>query len=294
VNEKLIVIGRGFLGIEVEKRAKEQGYAVICTNKTKQKNSVKLNIVNSKEVEEFVLKHNPKFIINCAVSGKIDYLENHQVEAFNVNTLGIKNLAKICKKRKIKIIHISTDSIFDGLRGNYSENDLPNPLNIYAKSKFLGEEELKNIAEDYIIIRTNFYGIDKRGNYFLNWILDSIKNKEEIKGFEDIIFSPVDIQTLSSIVIELLTKEYSGILHISSGKQISKFRFITKIVEFLGEDTKKIIPINYHQSLFNSKRPMNTTLNNKKSLKIIKTPIISIDQWLKNHKKEILDYIRNS
>jgi dTDP-4-dehydrorhamnose reductase len=293
VKEKLIIIGRGFLGTEIERRAKEQGYSVICTNKTNQKNSVKLDIVNSKEVEEFILKHNPKFIINCAVSGKIDYLENHQEEAFKVNTIGVKNLAMICKKKKIRIIHISTDSVFDGQKGNYSENDLPNPLNIYAKSKFLGEEELKNLGEDYIIIRTNFYGIDKRGNYFLNWILDSIKNKKIIKGFKNVIFSPVDIDTLSTIVIELLTKKYSGILHISSSEQISKFEFITKVLEFIGEDSKKIIPINYNQSLFNSTRPLNTSLNNKKSSEIIKIPIISIDQWLKNHKKEILGYIRN-
>ncbi len=94
-------------------------------------------------------------------------------------------------------------------------------------------------------------------------------------------------------MIELLTKKYSGILHISSSEQISKFEFITKVLEFIGEDSKKIIPINYNQSLFNSTRPLNTSLNNKKSSEIIKIPIISIDQWLKNHKKEILGYIRN-
>ena len=208
MKEKLIIIGRGFLGTKIEEKAKAQGYQVICTNKTNQKNSVKLNIINYKEVEEFILKHDPKFIINCAVSGKIDYLENHQEDAFKVNTTGIKNLATICKKKKIRIIHISTDSVFDGQKGNYSENDLPVPLNVYAKSKFLGEEELKNLVDDYVIIRTNFYGIDKRGNYFLNWVLDSIKNKKTIEGFKNVIFSPVDIDTLSTIVIELLTKKY--------------------------------------------------------------------------------------
>ena len=102
MNKKIVIIGKGFLGTEVEKEAKKQGYTVTCTNKTKNIGSEELDIINRKEVDSFISKHHPQFVINCAASGKIDFLEEHQDEAFNVNTLGIKNLSLVCKKRSRK------------------------------------------------------------------------------------------------------------------------------------------------------------------------------------------------
>lgn len=287
---KIAIIGKGFLGTCIEKEAIKQGFTVVATKTRRNKNSEELDITKIKEIENFLSKHDPKFVINCAASTNIDFLEEHEEDAVKVNITGVKNLAISCSQKKIRLIHISTDSVFDGKNKNYSEEDVTNPLNVYANSKVLGEAEVKKIKNS-LIVRTNFYGIDEDGKYFLNWILDSLKKGKKINGFTNVFFSPLDIHSLSKIIIELLTKKVSGTLHLSSCKSISKFEFILKISNFLKMDSIMILPINYDESMFKSKRPKNTTLDNKKSLEIIKTHIMTIDEWLKKNRSELFAYM---
>ncbi|MDC0438368.1 SDR family oxidoreductase [Nitrosopumilus sp.] len=293
MQKKILVVGKGFLGTYLEKEA-SKNFDTICTQLNPDKLEIKkLDVANFEQVNKLISSENPDYVINCSVRGDINYLQNNKKVAFSVNSQGPKNIAVVCKDNKIRFVHISTDSVFDGKTGNYTEKDTPNPINIYAESKLKGESEISKTSKDYVIARTNFYGIDVRGNYFFNWILNSIKENKQIHGFSDVVFSPLDVSTLSKMIIEVIQTKYSGILHLSSGIPISKYDFILKIAKSLKYSTKNIHKISIDEMKISSPRPKNTSLNNQIAKKLLKTPI-SIDKWIEENKEELRSLIRES
>src|SRR5579863_6043251 len=98
----------------------------------------------------------------------------------------------------------------------YTEEDIPNPINVYAQSKALGEKFVKENTSNYVIIRTNFYGHNNEGKFLFNWILNTLKQKKELIGFDDIIFTPLEVSNLAKMISEISITDYSGIIHLSS------------------------------------------------------------------------------
>lgn len=280
--KKVLVIGRGFLGDYITNECKNQGLSAFGTNYSKDyENGLKLNVTDVNSINSCVNKVKPDLIINCAANNKIDYLENNPDVAFLVNSEGAKNVALIATKYKIKLIHISTDSIFDGIKGMYSEEDIPNPINIYAQSKLLGEQLVKENSDNHIIIRTNFYGYNREGNFLFNWILENLRANKTIIGFDDVIFTPLEISNLSKMIIDISKKDYNGIIHLASDKTISKYQFAVQIAETLEFDPNLVKKgyLDEHKG-FIAKRPKNTSLSNRKAMKILDTKIVTLCEWL--------------
>jgi dTDP-4-dehydrorhamnose reductase len=216
----------------------------------------------------------------------IDQIEINSSEAYQVNGIGAKNVSVISNREKIKLIHISTDSVFDGKKGMYDENDSPFPINEYAKSKKMGEDYVKEICDRYVIIRTNFYGYNKQGNNLFNWVLTNLKNNKPITGFYDVFFNPLEVENLSMIIIELILSGFDGVIHLSSDDVMSKYQYALKIAEILDLDKSLLIKGSILNSNLLAKRPLNTTLSNVKAKKILKTPLISLDDWLRHKSAE--------
>ncbi len=291
--KKILLIGQGSLGHYIKKQAVMNDFEIFGTYyKNTSPDSSCLNICDIDSVEKVVKKINPDFAINCAARGDIDFLETHPKEAFDVNSIGAKNVAQICNENKTRLIHISTDSVFDGIRGNYDESDKPNPQNAYAQSKFDGEKNVAQICNDYIIIRTNFYGLYPTRKYFLNWIFENIKQGKGFTGFSDVIFSPLDASTLSKMIVESLEIQYSGILHLSQNFPISKYDFIKNILDYfkLKNPLRKGSIDDQKPGV---KRPKNTSLNNAKSKFFIKTKIPGYMEWVKENQSSLNRYLNN-
>ena len=172
MKNKILIIGSGFLGSQIGSAALREGFDIIETHFS---NEPKLDIRVLDSIEKFVTNTRPDCIINCAALTNIDQIEKNPNEAYDVNAYGAENVAKIANLKKIRLIHLSTDSVFDGIQGLYSENDEPNPLNEYAKSKRLGEKLVESAMENCVIVRTNFYGNHKEGESLFNWILKNLK-----------------------------------------------------------------------------------------------------------------------
>lgn len=290
--KRILVIGQGFLGSHIYDEASRLGFEVIGTSHSKASDKNFLEISNEKQVEEIISKTKPDYVINCAALTDIDYLETHQDMATNVNVKGASNIAKSCKKNKIRLLHVSTDSVFDGMSGNYSEDDKPNPINVYSRSKHESELEVAKNSDNYIIVRTNFYGINKRGSYFFNWILNSLKKNAAITGYTDIIFSPLDVQTLSKMIIELLDVNYNGIIHLSSGKPISKFDFIVQVARKLNMSTDNIGKGKQLDDKKSAPRPKNTSLANNLAKKLVKTQALDLSDWMDKNREQIDTYLK--
>jgi dTDP-4-dehydrorhamnose reductase len=284
--KKTLVIGNGFLGSHIITGFQNKGFETIGTyfNSDDHKN-LKIDVRNLESLDELISKIKPDTIVNCAANVQLDYLEKNSDIAFSINAQGAKNVAIIASKEKIRLIHISTDSVFDGKIGMYQENDIPNPINVYGRSKLLGEQLVEENSDDYVIVRTNFYGFNENGNFLFNWMLNNLREKIPFIGFSDIIFNPLEITNLSDMIVEISNNKYNGILHLSSDKPISKYDFALKIATTFGLDQEYVKKglVDDIDGLI-AKRPKNTTLSNKKMKQLLNTKITSVDEGLQNIK----------
>lgn len=278
----VLVIGSGFLGTNIVNEYRNNGIRVIGTNfNNESDNGVHVDITNTNSIVNCVEKYSPDIIINCAANVNVDALEKDERLAFSVNAYGAENIARVCKNYKIRLLHISSDAVFDGNKGMYEEDDEINPINIYAKSKVLGEKLISENLENYVIIRTNFFGFHSEGKFLFNWILSKLKNNEEFPAFNDVFFNPLEVTDLSRLIYQLSEKDFSGILHLSSDEVFSKFKFAKIISESFGFDSKLIRTSSIDSLNLNAKRPKNTTLVNNKAKKLLDVKIHKLDTWLK-------------
>lgn len=282
MNKKILVVGTGFLGEKLVKQLKENNFQVLGTSFKKLKNNnIFLDISNLNSIQEVVEKFKPKIIINCAANTNVDLIESDPDAGYLINSFGPKNLAIICHKNKIKLIHISTDSIFDGKEEFYLEEDIPNPINVYSKSKLLGEKLIVENLSDYIIIRTNFFGFHEDGFFLLNSVLKNLHEKKEFNGFDDVFFNPMEISNLNEAIIELCHQDFIGIINLTSDKIISKYQFALNVARIFNLDSQLIKKGSIKDFQFIAKRPINTSLSNLKAKQILKTKIMSIEDSLK-------------
>jgi len=154
MSDKILIIGKGFLGGTIFSTCQNAGIHVLGTHYNK--STPIIDITNIHSIEKVVNQFRPDLIINCAALTNLDQIESNPERAYAINAHGTKNIAEVSRQNKIKMIHISTDSVFDGKKGMYSEDDIRNPINEYAKSKKMGEDLVKEKLDTYIIIRTNF------------------------------------------------------------------------------------------------------------------------------------------
>ena len=275
--ERILVIGAGFLGQQIITDVADSTKNVLGTIFSSKINGEKIDIRKMDSVTLCVDKFNPDLIINCAANVNLDFLENNPDLAFSINSEGAKNVAIVARKKGVKLVHISTDGIFDGRKGMYSENDSPNPINVYGKSKFLGEKLIQENLEDHIIIRTNFYGINQKNTGLLNWILQRLSDGERIIGFDNIIFNPLHVSDLSKLILKIAQSDYRGILHLASNNVLSKFEFAVKVADIFNLDKNLITKGTSDDIDLIATRPRNTSLSNKKSQKILNAKINSLN-----------------
>jgi len=280
--KKILVVGNGFLGNSLADQISKTNYKVMSTCFSQNlDNKIKLDIKDLKSCSEVVSKFEPDVVINCSARTDIDFLEKNSQISYDVNSEGVKNLAIVTAKYKKKFIQISTDSVFDGIKGRYTEEDKPNPVNVYAKSKLLAEKYVSEICTDYTIVRTNFYGFSIKKNNLLDWIVKNLKNNEKIIGFNDVFFSPVEISNLNEIILDLTKSNHNGILHLASDEKISKFEFIKQVSNSFGLNSNLISEGSIDKINFIAKRPKDTSLKNNKIKKITKIKIRSVKEGLK-------------
>ena len=206
----------------------------------------------------------------------VDYCENFPKEADLVNAKIPKNLSEFSGY----LIHISTDQVYPGIRGNYEEND-SFPINEYGKSKLKGEKSLNN--KKALIIRTNFFGpsLTKRKS-LSDFFIESFKKKKKTFLFEDLFFSPLHMTTLTKVIENIILKNrIKGVYNLGSLNGISKSSFALKIAKHLNLSNPHNQKINSESLSYRAKRPKNTTLNSQKISDILNLKIPTIEKEIK-------------
>lgn len=229
-----------------------------------------LDITKKDTIEAVFNKYKFDYCINCAAYTNVEQAEEQIDLAFSINAEGVKNLAKACKKSDVVLIHISTDYVFDGKKQTpYIEEDIPNPINAYGKSKLTGETYIQEIGPKYFIIRTSWLYSKYRHN-FLKSIINKIQNKELLKITTSQRGTPTSCKDLSEFIFNLIKSRNSnfGIYHFSPKGETTWHGFALQICShFKNYNCKTILPV----EVFKSKaiRPNYSVLDNCKASEIV-------------------------
>ena len=168
------------------------------------KDSRSLDITNQKSVDSFFSSKPIDYCINCAAFTNVELAEKNREPAFDVNAKGVRNLALACKAHRVKMIHISTDYVFDGEKvGAYLPNDVPNPINEYGKSKLEGENYILQILNQFFIIRTSWL-YSSYGKNFYKTIIEKARKGESLKITNAQLGCPTHAGSLASFLLELV------------------------------------------------------------------------------------------
>ena len=219
-----------------------------------------LDITRELSVERVLKDIKPHFLINCAAYTAVDDCAVKKELAFLVNAEGAEILARACAKASSKLLHISTDFVFDGKKKkSYRESDKPHPLSVYGKSKLEGEKLVKKHCKDFLIVRTSWlYG--SSGNNFVRSILEPARLRDVIRVVSDQVGSPTETSELSRALLALIENNKKGIYHACGSGVCSRYEFALEIVKLLGESVA-VHPIKAKDYPLPAKRPKNSALN---------------------------------
>ena len=286
-SQMIWLIGKkGMLGSDIEKLLKEKRMAYWASDR-------EVDIIDYKALDKFAKDKKINWIINCAGYTRVDKSEEEIEESFRLNRDGVRNLGLLSNKRKIKLIHISADYVFDGRKertAGYSEDDKTNPINTYGKSKLAGEEEIKKTLVEYFIIRTAWlYG--KEGNNFVYTMLRLFRERDLVKVVEDQWGSPTYTVDLAEVILKIIKSdsEKSGIYHFTNEGVTTWYAFAQVIYNKAkklgllgGKRQVEIRPIKTNEYPTLAKRPDYSVLSKDKIKKEFNLKIRSWEEALED------------
>lgn len=224
-----------------------------------------LDITHPQNTLRFVSDCKPDVIVNCAAFTNVDACETQVSDAFAVNTTGAKSVAMAGKEVGAKIVHISTDYVFDGSKmDSYCETDRPNPLSVYGKSKLEGERAIQEIADNYAILRTAWVFGPYRRN-FVTAILERGKKDRKVSVVTDQHGSPTYTADLSQAVWNVISQDVRGLYHFTNTGRCSRYDWAKKIFELTGEPVS-VLPVKTADYKRAAVVPQNSALNCAKYL----------------------------
>lgn len=227
--------------------------------------AVSADLTRLETLPDLIEKFKPEVILHAAALANLDVCEQQPDLAWRLNTEVPAELARLCAQKGIRLVHISTDAVFDGQRGNYTEEDPPNPLSTYARSKLAAERYVQELYPQALIARVNFYGWSLQGRRSLaEFFFYNLSQGHRVNGFMDVIFCPLEVTQLSEILMTLVERECQGLYHVVSRECLSKYAFGCALAERFGLDASLITPISVQQGQLQAPRAPNLTLSTAK------------------------------
>ncbi len=231
----LVTGAKGLLGnkiMDVFKRESE--YELLaCDLSAGHDGILSLDITDHRKVMDAVGSFKPSTIINAAAYTNVDKAEVEKEIAYKVNATAVGHLADAANTFDAKLIHISTDYVFDGEKGNYSEESLPSPINYYGKTKLAGENLIKSKLRDYAILRTQvLYGFaaNVKKNFVL-WVIEKLSKGDNIHIVNDQVGNPTLADELAFAILKACQRNAVGVFHVSGYETISRYEFAKKIAK---------------------------------------------------------------
>lgn len=282
MNRRAVVFGAsGQLAMELVRELGVRGYAV--TGFTRED----VDITDRAGVEHALAQLDPQVVFNAAAYNQVDVAENEPQAAFQVNALAVRNLALACRQVDARLVHFSTDYVFDGAaRQPYAEDDPPHPLGAYAVSKLAGEMYAQAYLDRVLVVRTSgVYGpgglTTARGN-FVELMLRLAAGGKPIRVVEDHVASPTFAPALAARTIDLVDRDLSGLFHIGGGAAVSWFQFARLIFQ-AAKLEPRLTATNEREYRTAARRPRYSALSNGKMERVGLTPMPSLEEALERY-----------
>lgn len=203
----------------------------------------------------------PDWVIHCAALADVDQCESQPELARRLNSELPGKLAEIVARGGARLVHISTDAVFDGQRGGYTEEDQPNPLSTYAKTKLAGEQAVLQANPDAVVARVNLHGWSLTGKRSLaEFFYYNLKAGNPVMGFTDVYFCPLLANHLAGLLLQVLEAKLSSLYHVVSSECLTKYDFGLRIAERFGLDASLISPSSVEDSSLSAARSPNLIL----------------------------------
>jgi dTDP-4-dehydrorhamnose reductase len=263
VQDRIAIFGSGGqLGIELKAEFTARGYDVAGFERST------IDITDQARVDKCLAQYDPSIVVNAAAYNQVDVAEKEPQAAFMVNALAVRNLAMACRQADARLVHFSTDYVFDGLAGRaYTEEDAPHPMGAYAVSKLAGELYARAYLDKPLIIRTSGVfgpgGLDTARGNFVELMLRLAAQGQPIRVVEDHVASPTFAPALAARTADLVGRGVDGIVHIGGGTPISWFDWAVKIFEAAGVKPA-LKPTNEREFRTAARRPRYSALSNGK------------------------------
>jgi len=213
----------------------------------------------------------PEIVIHTAAMTSVDECEVDPARAFAINVGATQHVLRALVGRPCRVIFISTDAVFDGTRGNYTEDNLPAPLHVYGRTKWQAEEAVLTARPDALVVRTVFYGWSARTQQksLAERILSTLREGREFPGFVDLAFSPILTNHLARALLRLASMPITGRLHVAGGEACSKYEFARRVAITLGFPVSRIVPAMSEGATGRVPRPKNVTLSVTRAARVL-------------------------
>ncbi len=223
---------------------------------------VQLDITSKKDVRQVFASSRPDVVVNCAAMTNVDACENEREAAWKINVGGVENLAESARSHGTTVVHVSTDYVFDGKSGPYSEEDRPDPLSYYGKSKLASENVLRTSGIPYVIARTMvLYGFAPavRTNFVL-WLLQCLEQETRVRIVDDQTGNPTFVDDLAYGLLRTIELGRTGVYHLAGREIVSRYEFALRVARAFGRDSSFISPIKTASLRQSAPRPLNSGL----------------------------------
>ena len=291
MNRLLVTGGSGLLGSNVAFLASTRFDTLITHNDhpvtIPNCKGVKMDLRDPRSIASVVSGFRPQVIVHTAALLPAKLCEENPALADEIHVKGVTSLCEAAKEADAKLIHISTDWIFDGLKNRYREEDEANPINEYGRTKLKGEKMVESSGLSACIIRSSLYGWNLRLNKFCypEMVLDKLEKKERFQAPDDQFFAPILVTLLAEAIFEIYARDISGILNVTGSEACSRYHFCQTVAEVFGLSRDLILPVRITPEYFGVPIPKHQSLDVGKAQRLLKTKLPGIREGLMEMKR---------
>lgn len=282
MSKTIVIFGAaGQLGIELQREYTRRGFRVLGWDRGE------VDITNAARVEQAVGSADPEVVINAAAYNQVDVAETEPLAAFQVNALAVRNIAIACRQTDARLVHFSTDYVFDGTAGRpYTEKDPTHPLGAYAVSKLGGELYAQAYLEHPLIVRTSGVfgpgGLQTARGNFIELMLRLAQAGQPIRVVEDHVASPTYAPALAARTAFLVEKGVTGVVHVAGGTPISWYDYARLIFQ-AAQLQPELRPTSEREYRTAARRPKYSALSNAYAESLGVEPMPSLEQAVKSY-----------
>jgi dTDP-4-dehydrorhamnose reductase len=283
---RILVTGAsGLLGLSLALEAAKEHTVIGAVHSQPLKNvpftTLSIDLLAPGAVERLLEQAQPDWVIHCAALAIVDACESQPLQARKLNTEIPAQLAEHVARGGARLLHVSTDAVFDGQRGGYTEDDLPNPLGVYARSKLDGERGVLAANPQALVARVNLFGWSLSGRRSLaEFFFNNLSAGSPVKGFTDVYFCPVLVNDLSPLFISMLEAGLSGLYHATGSECLDKYSFGVRLAQRFGLDERLITPVSVADAGLQAVRSPRLTMRNDRLARALGRPLPGLSTGL--------------